>query len=92
MQVRKGVNGLVESARESTEDYDIVLCLGIGSRKPLGTRISSTRPVCSGLEVGETRDAFHQVGRVLVLILNDGDALHAHRLLRNALEMIETYF
>ena len=70
------MGGLVESARESAEDYDIVLHLRSSSAEPSGKEISGTYPVHPGLEVGEAGDAFHQVGRVLILILDDTNTLH----------------
>jgi len=85
------VDGLVESAGESTEDYDIVLHLRSSSAEPSGEEISDTYPVRLGLEVGEAGDAFHQVGRVLVLILDDINTLHTQPLLDGALEMFKSY-
>ena len=75
------MHGLVESARESTENYDIVLYLRSSSAEPRMEEISGAYPVHPGLEVGEAGDAFHQVGRVLVLVLDDINTLHTQHLL-----------
>jgi len=69
------VNGLIESAGESTEDYDIMLHLRYCSAEVSGVWVGSACPVRLGFKVGEAGDAFHEVGRVLVPVLNDGDAL-----------------
>ena len=75
------MDGLVESAAESTEDYDIVLHLKSSSTESSREEMSGTYPVRPGFKIGEAGDAFHQVGRVLVLILDDVNTLHTQHLL-----------
>ena len=86
------MDGIVELVGESTEDYDVVLHLRSSSAESSGIERSSTYPpVRPGLEVGEAGDAFHQVGRVLVLISDDSSTLHTQYLLRDVLEKLEKH-
>ena len=49
VQVRKGMDGLVESAGESTEDYDVVLRLRSSSAEPPDVGVDGAYPVRPGL-------------------------------------------
>jgi len=56
-----------------------------------GVELGGVYLSCLGLEIGEAGDAFHQVGRVLVLIPDDSNTLHTRHTLRDAPEILETY-
>ena len=55
------MNGVVKSAGQSTENYDLVLHLMCGS-EPSGVMIGGIYPVRLGFKVGEARNTFHKIG------------------------------
>jgi hypothetical protein len=85
------VDGMVEATRESTEDQNVVLYLKFDLAEPSGIGRCGAYPVRLALKVGDTGNAFHEVGRVLVPILDDGNALHGQYSLRNTPGVLQTY-
>ena len=69
------MDGLIESAGESTDDYYLALGLRSSSGRLSDVGACSTYPVRPRLKFGEAGDAFHQISRILVFIPNDGNAL-----------------
>ena len=57
----------------------------------LGVEVGGTYPIRLTLQFGETGDAFHEVGRVLVPILNHCNALHTQRLVLGVFEMLQIH-
>ena len=85
------MDGVVKSAGESAEDYNIVLRLRYGSGEPSGGGVGRAYPVRLRFKVGETRDAFHKVGSVLIPILDDSNTLRTKCSLQNVPGMLEIY-
>ena len=67
---------MVEATGESTEDHNVVLYLKSDLAEPSGVGRCGAHRVRLALKVGDAGDAFHEVGRVLVLILDDRNTLH----------------
>ena len=85
------MDDLVESAGESTEDDDVALHLRWSLAELLMVGTGGTYPVGLGLKVGETFGTFHEIGRVLILVLDYSDTLLTQYSLRHAPGMLQTY-
>ena len=74
---------LVESARESAKYDYVILCLRENLVRSFSVEIDNIYPVHLRLQAEEAGCALHEVGGVLVLVVNHGNALHAcHSMLR----------
>ena len=74
---------MVESAGKSTEDHDLVLHLRYNLAEVLDIGMGNAYPVRPGFKVGETGDTFHEVGRILVPLLDDSNTLKTQHFLLN---------
>ena len=69
------MHGLVKSTGESGEDNELVLYLRYSSARVESVGIGNAYPVRLSLQLSETGNALHEIGRVLIPIFNDGNTL-----------------